>query len=89
MNNLRRRLSNSFIIRFLLLFAFGWALLQLLVYFETVIVIFTFAAILAALLNYPVRWLRRFLPRTSAVILVFLISLLIVIALAIIGLTQR
>ncbi|MBE9193444.1 AI-2E family transporter [Gloeocapsopsis crepidinum LEGE 06123] len=83
MNNLRRRLSNSFIIRFLLLFAFGWALLQLLVYFETVIVIFTFAAILAALLNYPVRWLRRFLPRTFAVILVFLVSLLIVIALVI------
>lgn len=83
MNNLRRRLSNSFIIRFLLLFAFGWAILQLFTYFETVIVIFTFAAILAALLNYPVRWLRRFLPRTVAVILVFLVSLLIIIALVI------
>lgn len=83
MNNLRRRLSNSFIIHFLLLFAFGWAILQLLTYFETVIVIFTFAAILAALLNYPVRWLQRFLPRTVAVIVVFLVSLLIIIALAI------
>lgn len=83
MNNLRRRLSNSFIIRFLLFFAFGWASLQLLIYFETVIVIFTFAAILAALLNYPVRWLRRFLPRTVAVIFVFLVSLLIIIALAV------
>lgn len=83
MNNLRRRLSNSFIIRFLLLFAFGWATLQLLTYFETVVVIFTFAAILAALLNYPVRWLQRFLPRAIAVILVFLVSLLIIIALAI------
>ncbi|BCL33777.1 AI-2E family transporter [Nostoc sp. MS1] len=82
MNNIRQRLNNSFIIRFLLLFAFGWAALQLFVYFETVIVVFTFAAILAALLNYPVRWLRRFLPRTVAVILVFLISLLIAIALA-------
>ncbi len=83
MNNLRRRLSNSFIIHFLLLFAFGWALLQLFNYFETVIVIFTFAAILAALLNYPAHWLRRFLPHTVAVILVFLVSLLIIIALAI------
>lgn len=83
MNNLRRRLSNSFIFRFLLLFIFGWALLQLFVYFETVIVIFTFAAILAALLNYPVRWLQRFLPRTLAVILVCLVSLLIIAALAI------
>ena len=83
MNNLRRQLSNSFIIRFLLLFAFGWAILQLLTYFKTVIVIFTFAAILATLLNYPVRWLQRFLPRTVAVILVFLTSLLIITALAI------
>lgn len=83
MNNLRRRLSNSFVIRFLLLFAFGWASLQLLNYFETVIVIFTFAAILAALLNYPVRWLQRFLPRTVAVIVVFLVSLLIITALAV------
>jgi predicted PurR-regulated permease PerM len=66
MNDLQRRLSNSFVIRFLLLFAFGWAILQLLTYFQTVIVIFTFAAILAALLNYPVLWLRRFFPRAIA-----------------------
>lgn len=83
MNNLRRQLSNSFVIRFLLLFAFGWASLQLFSYFETVIVIFTFAAILAALLNYPVRWLKRFFPHPVAVILVFLVSLLIIIALAV------
>ena len=83
MNNLRRQLSNSLIIRFLLLFAFGWAILQLLTYFETVFVIFTFAAILAALLNYPVCWLQRFLSRTVAVVFVFLISLFIIIALAI------
>lgn len=53
------------------------------IYFETIIVIFTFAAILAALLNYPVRWLRRFLPRTVAVVLVFLASLLIITALTV------
>ncbi|MEH2142171.1 AI-2E family transporter [Nostoc sp.] len=83
MNNLRRRLSKSLIVHLLLLFALGWAFLQLFIYFETVIVIFTFAAILAALLNYPVRWLRPFLPRTVAVILVFLVSLLIIVAVAI------
>jgi predicted PurR-regulated permease PerM len=82
MNQIRRRLSNSFIIRFLLLFAFGWAALQVFTYFETVIVVFTFAAILAALLNYPVRWLQRFLPRSFAVILVFLVSILVTITLA-------
>lgn len=83
MSNLRRRLNNSFIIRSLLWFAFGWSILQILTYFETVIVIFTFAAILAALLNYPVSWLQRFLPRTVAVILVFLVSFLIIIALVV------
>ena len=77
MNQIRRQLTNSFIIRFLLLFAFGWAALQLFTYFETVIVVFTFAAILAALLNYPVRWLRRFLPRTVAVVFVLFVSRLI------------
>jgi predicted PurR-regulated permease PerM len=64
------------------LFAFGWAALQVFTYFETVIVVFTFAAILAALLNYPVRWLQRFLPRSFAVILVFLVSILVTITLA-------
>ncbi len=83
MNNLRRQLSNSLIIRFLLLFTFGWATIQLFSYFETVIVIFTFAAILAALLNYPVRWLERFFSRPVAVILVFLVSLLTIVALAV------
>lgn len=55
--------NNSALVRFLLLFASCWALLQLLSYFKTVIFIFAFAAILAFLLSYPVRWLSRFLPR--------------------------
>ncbi len=77
------RLNNLVLVRFLLLFASGWALLQLLAYFETVIVIFTFAAILAFLLSYPVRWLQRFLPRGIAVILVFLLSIVLIVALTI------
>ncbi len=76
-NNLWERLSNLAVVRFLLLFAAGWAFVQLLAYFEAVIVIFTFAAILAFLLSYPVKWLRHFLPHSVAVIFVFLISIVI------------
>jgi predicted PurR-regulated permease PerM len=74
--NLWHRLNNSLIVRFLLLVAAGWALVQLLAYFQTVIVIFTFAAILAFLLNYPVKWLQKFLPHGIAVMIVFLISVI-------------
>ncbi|WP_396812347.1 AI-2E family transporter [Microcoleus sp. FACHB-SPT15] len=76
--NLFDRLSNSRLIRYLLLLALGWAIVQVLAYFETVIVIFSFAAILAFLLNYPVQWLHRFLPHGVAVGLVFLLSLVII-----------
>ncbi|MDV2994600.1 MAG: putative transport protein [Chroococcidiopsis sp. SAG 2025] len=68
------QINNSVLVRFLLFFASGWALLQLLSYFETVIFIFVFAAILAFVLSYPVRWINRFLPRALVVILVFLLS---------------
>lgn len=71
------RLNNLVLIRFLLLFACGWALVQLLAYFETVIVVFTLAAIVAFSLSYPVQWLHRFLPHGIAVTLVFLLSLVI------------
>jgi predicted PurR-regulated permease PerM len=73
-----KRLDNSRLIRYLLLLALGWAIVQVLTYFQTVIVIFTFAAILAFLLNYPVQWLHRFLPHGVAVGLVFLLSLVII-----------
>jgi len=77
------QLNNLVLVRFLLLFASGWAFVQILAYFETVIVIFAFAAILAFLLSYPVRWLQRFLPRGIAVIVVFLISLVLIISLTV------
>lgn len=70
------RLSNLSLVRFLLFFASGWAVIQLLAYFETVIVTFTFAAIIASLLSYPARWLERFLPRSVAVGFVVLVSFL-------------
>jgi predicted PurR-regulated permease PerM len=75
--NFWQRLNNLTLVRFLLLVASGWAVVQLLAYFEAVIVIFTFAAILAFLLSYPVKWLGRFLPHGIAVVLVFLISIVI------------
>ncbi|BAY25760.1 hypothetical protein NIES2100_55680 [Calothrix sp. NIES-2100] len=75
--NFWQRLHNLALIRFLLLVASGWAIIQLLAYFQGVIVIFTFAAILAFLLSYPVQWLRRFLPHGIAVFVVFLVSIVI------------
>lgn len=72
------QLNNAKLVRYLLLFALAWAIVQVLAYFETVLVIFIFAAILAFLLNYPVRWVSRFLPHWAAVISVFLISLLMI-----------
>ncbi len=77
-NIFEKRLSNSKLIRYLLLFTLAWAIAQVLAYFETVIVVFILAAILAFLLNYPVQWVARFLPRGLAVILVFLLSLLLI-----------
>ncbi|MFB2768476.1 AI-2E family transporter [Pelatocladus sp. BLCC-F211] len=87
-NNFWSRLNNLVLVRFLLLVASGWAVVQLLGYFEPVIVIFTFATILAFLLSYPVKWLKRFLPHHIAVILVFLLSIVIIGSLTItVGLT--
>ncbi|WP_375467995.1 AI-2E family transporter [uncultured Nostoc sp.] len=86
--NFWERLNNLALVRFLLLVASGWAIVQLLAYFEAVIVIFTFAAILAFLLSYPVQWLRRFLPHGVAVGVVFLLSIVIIGSLIItVGLT--
>lgn len=76
--NVWDKLNNLVLVRFLLFFLSGWALVTLLAYFETVIVIFTSAAILAFLLSYPVRLLRRFLPHGLAVGIVFISSLLII-----------
>jgi predicted PurR-regulated permease PerM len=75
--NFWQRLNNLVLVRFLLLVASGWAIILLLDYFQGVIVIFTFAAILAFLLSYPVQGLRRFLPHGIAVFVVFLISIVV------------
>jgi predicted PurR-regulated permease PerM len=75
--NLWSQLNNYKLLRYLLLLTLGWAIVQVLAYFQSVIVIFTFAAILAFLLNYPVQWIQRRVPHSVAVILVFLASLIL------------
>ncbi|OLP16914.1 AI-2E family transporter [Leptolyngbya sp. 'hensonii'] len=75
------RISTSSLVRFLLFFTSGWALVTLLEYFEYVIFTFTIAAILALLLNYPVRYLERFLGRGAALGIVIVLSLVLVIVL--------
>lgn len=68
-------LSTSRLVYYLLLFTLGWAITQILAYFQTVIIIFVFATILAFLLNYPVRWLEQYTAHSFAVVVVFLSSL--------------
>ena len=83
-----KRFSNSQLVRYLLLFALGWVFVQVAAYFETVLIIFIFAAITAFLLNYPVVWVSRFMPRWLAVMLVFLLTLLVLgFLMATVGLT--
>jgi predicted PurR-regulated permease PerM len=67
--------SNSLLVRFLLLFASGWAIIQLLAYFEVLVVVFVTATILAFLLNHPATWLSRWLPKGVAAVTVFLTGL--------------
>jgi predicted PurR-regulated permease PerM len=83
-----QRLNNNRLIHYLLLFALGWVFIQVIAYFESVLIIFAFAAITAFLLNYPVLWVSRFMPRWLAVVLVFLLTLLVLSLLtATVGLT--
>ncbi|TVQ09994.1 MAG: AI-2E family transporter [Leptolyngbya sp. DLM2.Bin27] len=68
-------LNTSTLVRFLLLFASGWAMVQLLAYFEVLVVVFVTATILAFLLNYPASLLSRWMPHGVAAIAVFLTCL--------------
>lgn len=76
-NKVWEHLNNARLVRYLLLFALAWAIVQVLAYFETVLIVFIFAAILAFLLNYPVKFVSRLMPRWVAVVLVFLLTLLL------------
>lgn len=75
-------LTTSWLVRYLLLFACGWAAIEVLHYFEMVVVVFTVSTILAFLLSHPVAWLRRFIPHNIAVVGVFIIALTLIAAVA-------
>lgn len=68
-------MKNSTLLRYLLLFACGWVTVLLINYFYVAIALFTAAGIFAALLNYPVVWLSRYIPRGWAIALAFIVSL--------------
>ncbi len=75
-----QRLNNANLVRFLLLFSCSWAMILLINYFYGMIALFTGAGIFAALLNYPVAWLSRYLPRGLAITIAFISTLVLLIA---------
>lgn len=82
------RIGSKALVRFLLFFASSWALVTVLHYFEYVIFVFTVSAILALLLNYPLRYLTRFVGRRIALAIVIILSLIAIIVIGLaIGLT--
>ncbi|XHX76714.1 MAG: AI-2E family transporter [Stenomitos frigidus ULC029] len=64
--------SSTTLLHYLLLFGCGWVTVLLINYFYGTIALFTAAAIFAALLNYPVDWLSRFIPRGLAIAITFI-----------------
>lgn len=86
-NQIWRSLTNSALVRFLLLFTCGWALVQLIAYFHTVIAMFVTAAILAVLMDYPVRKLSNYIPRWLAITITVLATIAVALGfIAILGL---
>jgi predicted PurR-regulated permease PerM len=76
-------LNTSFLIKYLLLFACGWAAIEVLEYFKIVVFVFICSTILAFLLSHPMRWLKRFLPHNMAAFTVFIVALTVIGSLAI------
>jgi len=56
----------------------GWLALQVFNYFKAFITVVTAAAIVAFVLNFPVRFLQQRIKRVYAVLLVFLVALLLI-----------
>lgn len=71
-------LNNFILFRYLLLFGSGWVTVILINYFYDTIALFTAAGIFAALLNYPVVWLSRYMPRGLAIAITFVSALVLV-----------
>jgi predicted PurR-regulated permease PerM len=66
------------LITWLLLVAAGWAFLLVFEYFREFITIFITAGLIAFLLSYPVLYLQKYLPRGSAILLVYTVAAAIV-----------
>lgn len=73
-----KHFESASLLRYLLLFVCSWSAVELLDYFDIVVVIFTSSTILAFLLSHPVRWLRRWLPHHIAVFVVFMVALALI-----------
>lgn len=74
-------LSNSRLTRYLLLLGCAWITVLLINYFYGTIALFTAAGIFAALLNYPVAWLSRYIPRGLAIAITFILALVLLLGL--------
>lgn len=86
-SQLWQTLNMSVLLRYVLLFGCGWITVLLINYFYGTIAVFTAAGIFAALLNYPVVWLSRYLPRGLAIAIAFLSAIAFLLGLvAIVGL---
>lgn len=80
-SQLWQTLNNSTLVRYLLLFVCGWSLVVLINFFYDTIALFSAAGIFAALLNYPISWLSRYVPRWLAITLTFLGAIAILLGL--------
>lgn len=74
-------ISHSVLVRYILLFVCGWITVVLINFFYGTIALFSIAGMLATLLNYPVVWLSRYIPRWLAITLTFLGAIVIVLGL--------
>jgi predicted PurR-regulated permease PerM len=81
-SKLRQTLNNSVLLRYILLVGCGWITVILINYFYSTIALFTAAGIFAALLNYPVVWLSRYIPRGLAITLTFIGAVALLLGLA-------
>jgi predicted PurR-regulated permease PerM len=74
-------LNNSTLLRYILLLGCGWITVLLINYFYSTIALFTAAGIFAALLNYPVVLLSRYIPRGIAIAITFITAIALLLGL--------
>jgi len=79
-----RILNNSTLLRYILLIGSGWLTVLVINYFYSTIALFVVAGIFAAILNYPVVWLSRYMPRGLAIALTFLVGLALLLGLVVV-----